>query len=76
MQSTRGERIKIKINEVDPPYQLLTARPADGQDTEDYKEFYKKMVNVKAEVLRASMYKRPEIILHSVEKMEQSLFEE
>lgn len=75
LQSTRGERIKIKINEVDSEYQLLTARPADGQDTEDYKEFYKKMVSVKAEVLRASMYKRPELILHSVEKMEQELFD-
>lgn len=75
LQSTKGERIKIKINEIDPPHQLLTARPADGQDTEDYKEFYKKMVSVKAEVLRASMYKRPELILHSVEKMEQELFD-
>lgn len=75
LESTRGERVKIRINEVDSQYQLFTARPADGQDTEDYKEFYKKMVSVKAEVLRASMYKRPELILHSVEKMEQELFD-
>jgi hypothetical protein len=73
LQSTRGETIKVRVHGIDPSYNLLVAHPDDGQDSEDYKDFYKKPVLFTAEVFRKSMYKRPELVIKSMELHQNSL---
>ncbi len=76
LQSMRGEKVGFKAYEIDPQHQVLIAHPDEGKQTEDYKDFYKKQVNIKAEVYRNSMYKKPEIIIREIELLQQELFEE
>ncbi|OQB05445.1 MAG: hypothetical protein BWY19_01027 [bacterium ADurb.Bin212] len=73
LQSTKGEILKLKVYGIDPAYNLLTAHPCDGKSTEDYKEFYKKNISFEAEVLRATMYKRPELIINRMSLMQMTL---
>lgn len=74
LQSTKGETLRIKIHGIDPKYQLLVAHPADGKNTEDYKDFYKQQVNIKAEIYRKTLYKKPELIIREIEIMQEDLF--
>lgn len=73
LQSTRGEVLKFKAYGIEPKYQLLIAHPSDDQSTEDFMEFYKKEVNIKAEIFRKSLYKKPEIIIKGIELVQQKL---
>lgn len=73
LQSTRGELLKFKAYGFDPRYQLLVAHPSDDRKTEDYTEFYKKEVNIKAEIYRKSLYKKPELILLEIELVQQKM---
>jgi hypothetical protein len=73
IQSTRGEILRFKAIEVEPKYQLLVAIPEDGKSSENYLEFYKKQVNLEAEVFRSSMYKKPEIIIKNISLMQERL---
>ncbi len=73
LQSTHGETVKIKIYGIDPSNSLLMAHPDDGQDSEDFTDFYKKDVTVKAEIFRKSMYKRPELIIKEMSLLQQEL---
>ncbi len=76
LQSTRGEKLKFEAVEIDPRYKLLTAHPPDGKQTEDFMQFYKKQVNITAEVYRKTLYKRPEIIISNIELTQGELFPE
>lgn len=76
LQSTRGEKIKFKAHGIEQRFQLLTAHPGDDKKTEDYKDFYKKNVNLTAEIYRNSLYKKPEIIIKSIELSQMELFED
>lgn len=73
LQSTRGEVLKFKAYGFDPRYQLLIAHPGGNMKTEDYKDYYKKQVNIKAEIYRKSLYKKPEIIIHDIELVQPKL---
>lgn len=75
LQSTRGETLRFKAYGVDPKYQLLIAHPADGTKTEDYINYYKKQVTIKAQIYRKSLYKKPEIIIEEIQTMQKELFE-
>lgn len=66
IQSTRGEILKFRALEIDPKYQLLVVRLDDGKSSENYLNFYKKQVNLEAEVFRNSLYKKPEIIIKEI----------
>lgn len=76
LQSTRGETLRFKAYGIDPAYQLLLAHPADGKKTEDYMNFYKKQVNIKAQIYRKTLYKKPEIIIQEIELAQGELFNE
>lgn len=73
LQSTRGEVLKFKALGFDPRFQLLVAHPDDTHKTEDFMEFYKKEVNIKAEIYRKSLYKKPELIIREIELVQQKL---
>lgn len=76
LQSTRGETLKFEASGIEPKYKLLTAHPGEDKKTEDYKDFYKKLVNIKAEVYRKSLYQRPELIIQAIETSQTELFTE
>lgn len=66
LQSTRGDIIKIRVNNIDPQNCLLSGTPVDGTSIEDYKQFFKQSVTVKAEISRKTLYKRPDLIIISM----------
>jgi hypothetical protein len=66
LQSTRGDMIKIDIDGIDPQNSLLSGVPVDGTNIEDYKEFFKQLVLVEAEINRKSLYKRPELVIRTM----------
>jgi hypothetical protein len=76
LQSAHGEIIKIKVEGLDRRYSLLTAKPRDGQTTENFVQFYQQRVVFEAEVVRASMYKRPEFVVHDMQICQQDLIED
>ena len=45
----------------------LDALPAPGLTSKNYKDFYTESVNVRAEVHRTSLYKKPKLRLHGIE---------
>lgn len=73
LQSARGEILKIKVDNIDRAYSLVTARPHDGQTTEDYTQYYHKPVTFTAEVVRASMFKRPEFVIQEMSISQQQI---
>lgn len=73
LQSARGEILKIRVDNIERSYSLITARPHDGQTTEDYLEFYHRRVRFTAEVVRVSMYKRPEFVVREMALLQQEL---
>jgi len=75
IQSTKGEILKFKINNIDPHYDLLIAHPMEETNTEDYIKYYKKNVNLRAEILRKSLYKRPELRILKIENLQTDIFE-
>lgn len=73
LQSARGEIVKIRVDGIERSYSLITARPHDGQTTQDYLKFYNQRVTFIAEVVRASMYKRPEFVIREMAVLQQEL---
>lgn len=73
LQSTKGEVLKIKVDDIDPLNNLLTVHPGDGKNTEDYKDFYKQGILFTAEVVRLSMYKRPDLVIKSISLLQERL---
>jgi len=76
IQSTKGEVLKFKIHNIDERFNLLTAYPAEGKNTENYTQYYKKIVNLKAQVIRESLYKKPELQIIEIDLMQPEIFEE
>lgn len=73
LQSTRGETVKLKVEDIDPMNNLLMAHPPDGKGTEHYRDMYGETVVLTAEVYRKSMYKRPELLIRSMTKRQSEL---
>ena len=79
MQSNTGETMTLKssnLKDKNGKYFLLSCIPSDWHTTEEYKEFYWEsiIVNVQAEVLRASIYKKPKLIIKNVSRTNPTLF--
>jgi hypothetical protein len=73
LQSTRGETIKLRVDNIDPNNNLLVAHAPEGVGAEQFREMYGETVILSAEVYRKTMHKRPELILRSMEKHQQQL---
>lgn len=76
LQNTKGDILKIKVNDIAPQFSLLIAYPDDDKASEDYKDFYGQEVVVTAEILRRSQYKKPEIKIKAISARQTSLIEE
>lgn len=75
LQSTHGDTMKVRIEGVDPQNALLVATPSDGVNIEDYAMYFKKRVVIGAEIFRKTKYKRPELIIESMELAQTNLLE-
>lgn len=73
LQSTHGDSIKIRIDNIDPHYSLLTGTPADGTEIESYKHLFKQRVVLEAEIVRKTDYKRPDLVIISMSEQQESL---
>lgn len=73
LESSRGESLKFKADNIDKKFSLLIAHPANEKKTEDFIEFYKKDVNIMAEVYRKSFYQKPQLIIHNIYLRQESL---
>lgn len=73
LQSTRGDVLKIKVDGLDPKHSLLTCSVADGETIESYKHLFKERVVFEAEVVRATYYKRPELVVYSMTQQQEEL---
>ena len=51
LQSTKGEIIKVRVDDIDIEHSLINARPHDGQTSGDYAVFYKHDVSFSAEIV-------------------------
>lgn len=66
LKATRGDRMTLQISHEAELYNL-DALPAPGLTSKNYKDFYTESVNVRAEVHRTSLYKKPKLRLHGIE---------
>lgn len=66
LKATRGDRMTLQISHEGDLYNL-DALPGPGLTSKNYKDFYTESVNVRAEVHRASLYKKPKLRLHGIE---------
>lgn len=73
LQSTRGETVKLKVDNIDPNNDLLVAHTPEGIGAESFRDLYSEKVTVSAEVYRKTMYKRPELLIKSMEKNQSEL---
>lgn len=76
LQSTHGDTMKIRVDNIDPKNSLLVATPSDGVNIEDYAGYFKKQVIFDAEIFRKTMYKRPELIIHSMSLAQTQLLDD
>ncbi len=65
LKATRGDQMTLQIKHDGDSYNL-DALPAPGLTTKNYIDFYTEDVNVRAEVMRTSLYKKPKLRLHSI----------
>lgn len=73
LQCTRGESLKFKVTGVPRKHQLLIAYPPDGKTTQDYLTFYRKDVWIKAEVVRKSLYQKPNLVIKDIGLVQRSM---
>lgn len=74
LQSTRGDVLKIRVDGLDSRFSLLTCSVADGATIESFKHLFKERIVFDAEVARISYFKRPELVIFSM-NLQQPEFE-
>lgn len=67
LKATRGDRMTLQISHEGDQYNLDTL-PGPGLTSKNYKDYYTESVNVRAEVHRSSLYKKPKLRLHGIER--------
>jgi hypothetical protein len=73
LESSKGESLKFKADDIDKRYSLLVANLDNESKSEDFIEFYKKDVNVLAEVIRKSLYQKPKLIIRNIDLKQKAL---
>ncbi len=66
LKATRGDRMTLQLSHENELYNL-DSLPGPGLTSKSYKDFYTESVNVRAEVMRSSLYKKPKLRLHGIE---------
>lgn len=75
LKSTRGDSLTFKYKYKNKKY-FLDLFPPDKVSTKKYTKYYKEKVVVEAEVIRASLYKKPKLKIHTIGFQQSKLFEE
>ena len=73
LKSTRGDSLTFKYDYKNKTYNL-DLLPPDGVSTKKYTDYYKERVVIEAEVVRASLYKKPKLKLQTIDFQQQRLF--
>lgn len=74
LKSTRGDSLTFKYIFESKEYNLDLFPPQD-ETTKNYTDYYKEKVNIKAEVIRTSIYKKPKLKLTFIELRQMKLFD-
>jgi hypothetical protein len=72
LKATRGDRLTLQIN-CEGEDHNLDALPARGLTSKNYIEFYQEDVQVHAEVIRTSLYKKPKLRIQHIQKVQLEL---
>jgi excinuclease UvrABC ATPase subunit len=75
LKSTRRDSFTFKYIYKNKTYNL-DLLPPDGVSTKKYTDYYLEKVVVEAEVVRASLYKKPKLKLNSIDFLQPKLFNE
>ena len=73
LQTARGESMKFEVDGLKRSERLLVAFPPDGRTTADYTHFYDKVVQIDAEIVRRSLYQKPQLIIHTIDYAQTSI---
>lgn len=74
LQASRGDSMRFRLLGADPKYRDLTAYPAEGKGTEEYRQFYKtKNIIITAKISRASMYQKPLLYIMDIKIAQKDL---
>lgn len=73
LQCSHGETMKIRIAGLPRKHQLLIAHPPDGKSTEDYLQFYRQEVSIKATIYRKSKYQKPALIIATMDLVQSAI---
>ncbi len=73
LQTARGESMKFSVNGFKRVEKLLVAYPDEGLTTDNYLRFYNKDVQIEAEIVRRSMYQKPQLKIHNIDFSQTSI---
>lgn len=76
LQTARGESMKFEVDGFKRSERLLVAFPPDGRTTADYTRFYDKVVQIDAEIVRRSLYQKPQLIICTIDFAQISILSE
>jgi hypothetical protein len=65
LKGTRGDSLTFHLRHGKDDFNL-DVLPAEGATSKAYRQFYQEMVQIKATVLRDSLYKKPKLKLHEI----------
>ena len=72
LKATRGDRLTLQIHH-DAEDHNLDALPARGLTSKHYTDYYQEDVQVHAEVMRTSLYKKPKLRIQRIERVQLEL---
>lgn len=72
LKATRGDRLTLQIQHEGIDYNL-DALPQAGLNSKNYIDYYQESVNVTAEVMRTSLYKKPKLRFQAIELQQPEL---
>ena len=72
LKATRGDQVTIQISHEGEEHNL-DAKPALGLTSKNYIKFYQEKVNITADVMRTSLYKKPKLRMITIELQQPEL---
>jgi hypothetical protein len=72
LRATRGDLLTLQIHHEGEDHNL-DALPAHGLTSKNYIRFYQEDVQVRAEVMRTSLYKKPKLRIQRIQKVQMEL---
>ncbi|MEY4244129.1 MAG: hypothetical protein RLZZ245_1714 [Verrucomicrobiota bacterium] len=72
LKATRGDRLTLQIHHEGEDHNL-EALPARGLTSKNYIDYYQEVVQVHAEVMRSSLYKKPKLRVQRIQKVQLEL---